>query len=105
MRAVRLSVVGVNNSPPVPLDLYQKPFNVSMAVEVTGDVTYSVQWTVDDIWNPAVVPVWFAAATNLTGATDNQAGSLESPVTAVRLSVTAGTGSAAFTVLQSGVMG
>lgn len=105
MRPVRITVTGVADSAPIPLDLYLTPFNVSLAVEVTGDITYSVQWTTDDIYNTAVVPVWFAAAANLTAATDNQVASLVSPVTAVRLSNSAGTGSAKLTVAQAGVTG
>lgn len=104
MRPVTVSVTGVGNSPWIPLDLYQDPFNVSLAVEVTGVVTYSVVWTTDDIWN-TTNPQSFAGPANLQGATTTQAGSIGAPVTAVQLQVTAGTGTAQLRVLQAGVKG
>lgn len=108
MRPITRSLTGVGTDVPIPLDIYLKPFSVSIAVTVTGTITYSVQWTEDDIfaagYNPAAGN-WFAAAANLTGAVDNQAGSLQAPVTAVRLITTAGTGTATMRVVQAGVIG
>lgn len=108
MRPITRSLTGVGNDVPIPLDIYLTPFNVSIQVTVTGTITYSVQWTQDDVfatgYNPATGN-WFAAAANLTAATDNEAGSLVSPVTAVRLITTAGTGTAAMRVVQAGVFG
>lgn len=106
MRPITLSQTGVGNSVPIPVDIYLTPFNVTLAVEVTGTVTYSVAWTTDDVWNtPAGSLNWNAAAANLTAATTNQVGSLISPVTAIQLQVTAGTGTAMLRVVQAGVMG
>ena len=45
MRPVVLSVTGVGNSVPDPLDHFLTPFNVSLAVVVTGTITYTVQYT------------------------------------------------------------
>jgi hypothetical protein len=106
MRPVTLSQTGVGNSVPIPVDIYLTPFNVTLSVEVTGTVTYSVVWTTDDVWNIAAANLnWNPAASNLTAATTNQVGSLISPVTAVQLQVTAGTGTATLRVVQAGVMG
>lgn len=106
MRPITISQTGVGNSVPIPVDIYLTPFNVTLAVEVTGTVTYSVVWTTDDVWNtPAANLTWNAAAANLTAATTSQVGSLISPVTAVQLQVTAGTGTASLRVVQAGVMG
>lgn len=105
MRPITLSQTGVGNSVPIPCDIYLTPFNVSLGVEVTGTVTYSVQWTFDDVWDPNATITWDPAAANLTAAVDNQQGSLVSPVTAVRLSVTAGTGTAKLRLVQAGVFG
>jgi hypothetical protein len=105
MRPVNITQTGVGNSVPVPLDLYQRPFEVTLAVEVTGTVTYSVVWTTDDVWNvPAGSLNWNPAASNLTAATTSQVGSLISPVTAVQLQVTAGTGTAFMRVIQAGAV-
>lgn len=106
MRPVTLSQTGVGNSVPIPVDIYLTPFNVTLTVEVTGTVTYSVVWTTDDVWNiPAGSLNWQPAAANLTAATTTQVGSLVSPVTAIQLQVTAGTGTATLRVVQAGVMG
>lgn len=108
MRPITRSLTGVANDVPTPLDIYLTPFNVTIQVIVTGTITYSVQWTNDDVfasgYNPATGN-WFAAATNLTNATDNEVGTLQSPVTATRLITTAGTGTATMRVTQAGVFG
>lgn len=106
MRPIIRPLTGVGNDVPVPLDQYLTPFNASIAVTVSGTITYSVQWTQDDPFNPPTGGLnWFAAAANLTGATDNEVGSLMAPVRAVRLITTAGTGTATMTVNQAGVIG
>lgn len=107
MRPITRSLTGVGNDVPVPMDLYQRPFNVSIAVTVTGTITYSVQWTLDDVFAPGYNPAtgnWFAAAANLTAKSDNEAGSLISPVTAIQLITTAGTGTATMRVAQAGAV-
>lgn len=96
------------SSPVVPLDLYLTPFNVTLQCIVNGVATYSVEWTNDDVFSPTFDPNtanWFAAAANLTGATTNQVGTLQAPVTAVRVRTTAGAGSVSMRVTQAGVMG
>jgi hypothetical protein len=103
MRPVTVSQTGVGNSPWIPLDIHQNPFNVTLAVEVTGTVTYSVVWTTDDIWN-VTNPTATAGPNNLQAATTNQVGDVVYPVTAVQLQVTAGTGTAQLRVIQSGTM-
>lgn len=106
MRPITISQTGVGNSVPIPADVYQNPTNITLAVEVTGTVTYSVEWTTDDVWNIAAGSlVWTAGPANLQAATTNQVASLVSPVTAIRLRVTAGTGTAQLRVVQGGVMG
>lgn len=106
MRPQTVTQTGVGNSVPVPADIYQNPTNVTMAVEVTGTVTYNVVWTTDDVWNvPAGSLNWFTGPSNLQGATTNQVGNLEGDVTATQLQVTAGTGTATMRVLQGGVQG
>lgn len=96
----------VGASQEVPVDVYQNPTNITLAVEVTGVVNYTVQWTVDDVFGGQPGPfTWVAAAANLTGATTNQVGTLVSPVRAVRVLTNSGGGTAKFIVNQGGVMG
>ena len=45
MRPVTITISGVSNSNPVPIDSYVSPSNLGMAVIVTGTTTYKVQYT------------------------------------------------------------
>lgn len=107
MRPVTVSVTGSpGSSPVIPVDIYQDPTDITLAVTVNGGITYSVQWTTDDVFSPTFNPAtanWFAAAANLTGATTNQVGTLDSPVTGVQLITTAGGGTAQLRVIQGGI--
>lgn len=91
------SVVALNTLAPVP-------FNVGLLADVTGTLTYSVEYTFDDVqannYNPAS-GVW-NAVTGMGAQTADTTGSLSFPVTGVRLNVTAWTsGSVTLTVLQN----
>lgn len=101
MRPITLSQTGVGNSVPIPVDWRISPFELSIKVAAGGN-TYSVVWTEDDVFNPAVTAEWFAGPANLTGATTDQVGTLVSPVTAIQLQVTAGAGTSAMRVVQAG---
>jgi hypothetical protein len=83
----------------IPLDYKQNPFNASFAVVVNGTITYDVEHTFDDVYDPSVTPVAFKHAT-IVAQTANKDGNYSSPVRAVRLNNTAGTGSTTMTILQ-----
>lgn len=104
MRPVVLSVTGVGNSVPDPLDHFLTPFNVSLAVVVTGTITYTVQYTYDDVfaanYNPATGN-WLPHP-SLTAQTATKDSNIAYPVRAVRLTTSAGTGTATLTVIQAG---
>lgn len=104
MRPVVLSVTGVGNSVPDPLDHYLTPFNVSLAVVVTGTITYTVQYTYDDVFAPNYNPAtgnWLPHP-SLTAQTGTKDSNIAYPVRAVRLTTSAGTGTATLTVIQAG---
>lgn len=111
MRTVVVSVTGVGQTTPVPFDVYQAPSNAGMAALVTGTVTYNIEVTADDILNnpayitnPNVTARWIA----LTGDTALTASKLENvafPVKAVRVNITAGTGTVELTVNIAGLRG
>lgn len=107
MRPVTKTVTGVNASAPIPLDNYISPFNVGFGVTVTGSVTYTVQHTFDDIWakgyNPAT-GTWFNHP-DVASQTANADGNYAFPVTAIRLNVSSGSGSATLTAIQAGQVG
>lgn len=108
MRPILTTVTDVNVSGPVPLDLYLKPFQVTIQCIITGGPTYSVQYTNDDIWATGYNPAtgnWFTLS-GLSGAVASAVDTLISPVTAIRLNVTAvgaPTDSVAMRVTQAGV--
>jgi hypothetical protein len=105
MRRITTSVTGVGISPVLPLDQRAQYFNVGIAIEVSGTVTYTVQFTLDDIYNSAITPTWYSVSAGMTSATASQAGQLTIPASAMRLNVTAGTGTATMVLLQSSGQG
>ena len=83
----------------IPMDDNQAAFNASVVVTVSGTLTYSVEFTLDNVQDPTITPTAFL--TTLTGATTSQSLAVHYPVKAFRLNVTAFTsGSAIITVLQ-----
>jgi hypothetical protein len=85
----------------IPVDMYQTPFNLSFAVVLTGaTLTYSVEYTLDDVYDSTITPTAFAHA-DVAAETTSQSGNIAFPVRAVRLNITAYTaGSATMTILQ-----
>jgi hypothetical protein len=86
-----------------PLDIAKESFNVSLQVDVTAAITYSVQHTLSDIQNdttPAVL-----TNSDLSADTTDADGNYILPVRAVRLYVSASdaTGTLDFFILQAGV--
>lgn len=106
MRPIYVDAVGVETTDPVPLDVYQRPFNVTLTVAViSGVVDATVEYTTDDIWAEDYDPTtgnWQAHA-DLTNIAATSYGTIISPVTAVRM-VNAGTGTAQLVVLQAGAV-
>lgn len=106
-RPVRVTVGAVAVSNPIPLNNYTSPFNVGIGVDVSAGatLTYSVEHTYDDVFAANFVPasaVWYANS-GITAQTGDKDGSYASPVTAVRLNMTAWTtGTATMTVIQAG---
>lgn len=107
MQPTTKSVTGVGVSAPIPLDTYISPFNVGFGVAVTGTVTYTVQHTFDAVlangYNPAT-GTWYDHP-DVASQTANADGNYAFPVTAIRLSVASGSGTAALTAIQAGLVG
>lgn len=98
------SITGVGVSPPYPTDNNPSPFNVALSVRVTGTVTYTVQYTFDDVFARGWVPAsgnW-TDHPSLTAQTTTKDSNIAYPVTAIRLNVTAGSGTAVLTIIQAG---
>lgn len=105
MRPIRVTQTGVGNGAPMIVDRNGRP-EISLQIVTTGTVTYTVQQTLDDLENSAITPTWFVHPdANLVAATSSQQGNYAYVPAAVRIAVTAGTGSATLTVLQAGTHG
>jgi len=99
MRPQIFSASGVATSAWIPLDYKQSPFNVGFGVVATGTITYDIEHTFDDVFNPSVTPTAFKHAT-LVSQTTNKDGNYIVPIRAIRVNNTAGTGSTTVTLLQ-----
>lgn len=96
---------GAKTSAALPFDIYNRP-ECSLQVVVTGTANYTVQQTLDDIFDPTVTPTWFDHPdTNLVAATANKQGNYAYIPAATRLVLNSGSGSARLTVIQAGIYG
>jgi len=87
------TVSSQTTSPWIPLDDNQAAFSATVAVAVSGTLTYTVEFTLDNIQDPAVTPVAFPIG--LVGETTSNTTFIRSPVKAIRLNVTAFTSGSA----------
>ena len=104
MRSIAISKTGTGQSSVAPLDPYQNPFQIGIGVATSGTVTATVQHTFDDVFDSSVTPTWFNHPT-LVSLTANADGNYAFPIRAIRLDVTAGTGTATATIIQAGMPG
>jgi hypothetical protein len=101
MRQIVLSQTGAGSTAAAPLDIHGRP-DISLQVVVTGTVNYTVQQTLDNPFTTAS-PTWFDHPdVNLVAQIVNRQGNYAYVPAAVRLVVNSGSGTARFTVIQSG---
>jgi len=98
---------GAKATPVIPLDIYPTPFNVSLQANVTGAATFTVEFTNDDVfavgYDPNAGTSLWTPITGMTAASADANATLISPVTAVRMRLTAGAGSVVLRITQSGI--
>ena len=100
MRPTRITQTGAGTSTPVVLDIYDRS-QVSVAVAVSGTVNYTVQQTMDNVFDSSITPTWMDVPDpNLVGATTEAASGLPYTPFALRLVVNSGAGSATLSVLS-----
>lgn len=87
------TVSSQTTSPWIPLDDNQAAFSATVAVAVSGTLTYTVEFTLDNVQDPAVTPVAFPIG--LVGETTSNTTFIKSPVKAIRLNVTSFTSGSA----------
>lgn len=109
MRPITIKVTGVAASPPIPIDQYQNPTNISVEVVPGAGCTYTLQYTTDDVfaagYDPATGNWSSVSAGNLVAATTAQQAKVTDPATAFRLNQTVGAATSTLRLVQSGVMG
>lgn len=90
----------------MPIDYMARP-QVSLQVDVTGTANWTVQQTLDNVFDVASASVvWFDHPdTNMVAQTVDRQGNYAYTPFAVRLVLNSGTGSAKITVIQGGTMG
>jgi len=88
---------------PCLVDNQQSPFNLSVGVILNAGATatYGVEFTMDDVNNPAITPVWLPDANLPAGQAANGVTNYMFPVMGIRVNIAAVTGAGLrFIVLQ-----
>lgn len=101
MRPTRTTQTAAGNSAPIILDTYGRA-QVALQVQVSGTVNYTVQQTMDNLWDTSITPSWQDHPDpNLVGNTADAQGYYTQPPFATRVKVNSGSGSATLTALSS----
>jgi len=107
MRPVRLTVTGVGVSAPIPVDQYIGSTAIALAAIISATATYTIEHTFDDVFaegfNPATA-TWFGTPGFDGPETTDQDGTIVSPPSAIRLNVSASTGSVEIVLRQAGAV-
>ena len=101
-----ISRTGAGSSSIYAVDYFKCPVNVGIQAVLTGVATYTVEYTLDDILDPAFVAssaTWTGATTDLTGASASKNGLLTVPCRGIRLTIASGAGSVLVTLCQAGI--
>jgi hypothetical protein len=105
MRPVYFTISGASGVSPVfPVNAYIAPTNLGLGATVTGTITYTVQYTFDDVFAANYNPSsgnWVNHPT-LTAQTTSKDSNIAYPVSGVRIISTAGTGSVTLTIIEAG---
>ena len=107
MRPVTLAVSGSPAASSVYAVDIHRIAGIALGVKVSGTITYTVQHTFDDVFSPTFVPAsatWYDHATLAAQTTSKDSNYAYLP-RGIRISTSAGTGSATLTIIQMGVAG
>ena len=101
---VEVGTTGVGASQTVPLDQYLTPFNVSLALVITGTVDVTVEFTFDDVFGDFPGPHSWTDHPDLTNISADADATFISPVSACRLLTNSGDGEAVLRIIQAGTL-
>ena len=100
MRVQTVSKTGTGSSSPVVINTNVTPVNIGFAAVVSGTVNYSIQFSYDD---PAVgFTTWFDDV-SITSKTGNEDGSINFPISAIKVLINSGSGTVTLNVIQAGI--
>jgi hypothetical protein len=100
MKVQTASRTGVGSTDVIVINTNVTPVNIGFAVIVTGTVNYSVQFTYDD---PGIGFTTFFDDATITSKTVNEDGSINFPITGIKVLVNSGTGTVTMKVVQAGI--
>lgn len=101
MRPTSVTVSSATSSAWIPVDYTQANFNLGLQVVQTGTATWSVQCTMDNIFDSTVTPTAIAVPAPMDTGTTSDSGASTVPCRAVRLNVSSWTsGDVTLTVIQ-----
>lgn len=101
-----ISKTGAGSSSIYAVDYFKCPVNVGIQAVLTGVATYTVEYTLDDILDPAfnaATATWTGATADLTGASASKNGLLTVPSRGIRVTIASGAGTVTVTLCQAGI--
>lgn len=105
MAANTISKTGVGSSTIYSADFFQTPFNIGLQAVLTGTATYTVEYTLDDISDPAfnaATAAW-TGVTGMSALTASGSVAFAIPCRGIRLTIASGTGGVVVTICQAGI--
>ena len=105
MRPTSVTISSEAASAAIPVNWRATIFRISVGVVLSSgaDLTYTVQHTFDNVFDPSVTPTWFNHTTAVNKTTSFGEASYTAPIIALRLNVTTYvSGSATMTIISQG---
>lgn len=99
MRPIVVTKTGTGTTNWLPVDPAQAPFQIGFGCVTSGTVNYTVQHTFTNVQDSSLTATAFNHP-YVAAQTANADGNYAFPVSAVRISVTSGSGSVTMTLLQ-----
>lgn len=106
--AIQVGTNGVGATQWKILNTSVTPFNLGLAVIITGTVNFTVNYTYEDPNVPIVAggqPTAFAVTALSAKSASTDGGALTTPVAAIQMVINSGTGSATLVAIQPGIAG
>lgn len=95
-----ISKTGSGRSSILATDHFQSPFNIGIAAKVSGVVSFSIEYSMDDPENAASA-TWFVA-TGFSGLSATTGGAFTVPCRMLSVNVASGAGSVTADFIQAG---